>query len=173
MGRGTKSSSKEDAAPPEASDAGSSIIAARSAGRGFIGIMEALKKMDIQQEIDTKSKKSEGSEKSSTAVSKPESEDNLEPIFARGTKGAPIAMLTNYIRLDCQGNFGVYEYEVKFLQNVEAKNLRFRYLNQHKAVLGDTMSFDGVTLYLPKKLPELTIKLVSEDLKDGSKVCFS
>lgn len=144
-----------------------------SSGRGIMGVLESLRKTHLQQEHDKNSRSNNGSQKGSSVVSKPESEDKLEPIYARGTKGTPVTMLTNYIRLDCQQNFGVYEYEVRFSPNIEAKNLRFRYLSQHKsAVLGETIIFDGVTLYLPIMLPEHHIKLVSEDRNDGSKVSF-
>ena len=123
------------------------------------------------QNLQFEDKKSQtGSSTLSSAALKSDKSEFKTPIFERGTKGLPVAMLTNYIKLNCQQNYGVYEYEVRFTPNIEAKNLRFRYLAQHKAIIGDAQSFDGVTLYLPKRHDDMVLKSV--DLKDGSEVIF-
>lgn len=50
----------------------------------------------------------------------------------------------------------MFEYEVRFKPDVHAKSLRYKLLNQHKDVIGNTKTFDGVTLYLPIKLSNIS-----------------
>lgn len=72
-----------------------------------------------------------------------------------------MTVTTNYIRLSMTPGTGVYEYHVKFEPNVDSKNLRNRLLNQHKPMIGRTMTFDGTTLYLPFQLPDQKTRLNS------------
>lgn len=47
---------------------------------------------------------------------------------------------------------------------------RFKYLTQHKEFLGNARTFDGVTLFLPKRLPEATTTLIAKNQVDDSDV---
>lgn len=78
--------------------------------------------------------------------------------------------MTNYIRLACDPDRGIYEYEVRFHPLVDSKAIRARYIAQHKDVLGNAKTFDGVKLFLPKKLPEAELILQSKNPVDGHDV---
>lgn len=48
----------------------------------------------------------------------------------------------------------MYEYEVRFEPELDAKGLQNKLLNEHRKELGETKTFDGVTLYLPVQLQQ-------------------
>lgn len=75
--------------------------------------------------------------------------------------------MTNYLPLHFDSGKGVFEYEVKFHPDVHAINLRQKLLNQHKPLLGNANTFDGVVLYLPIKLPKIT-EVMSVSPTDGA-----
>lgn len=59
----------------------------------------------------------------------------------------------NYIALRCV-NAGVYQYAVSFRPAVDSRGMRFKMLNEHKSVIGETKAFDGAILFLPILLQE-------------------
>lgn len=65
-----------------------------------------------------------------------------------------VEMFSNYIDLEIEPGKGLFQYEVKFSTDIDSIGLRRKLLNQHSATLGRTRIFDGVTLYLPIKLPQ-------------------
>uniref|UniRef100_A0A1A9VUH5 Piwi domain-containing protein n=1 Tax=Glossina austeni TaxID=7395 RepID=A0A1A9VUH5_GLOAU len=67
----------------------------------------------------------------------------------QGTKGTPIELVCNYIRINSDPNKGIYVFEVRFVPNIDSKRLRRQYLNEHSVKFGGTKTFDGVILYLP------------------------
>lgn len=81
--------------------------------------------------------------------------------------GREIEVITNYLELRFDSSKGVFDYEVRFKPDVHAKNLRHKLLNQHKSVLGNANTFDGVVLYLPTQLPNVT-ELLSVSPTDGT-----
>lgn len=87
--------------------------------------------------------------------------------------GRKSGALSNYIRLKIEANKGVFEYEVRFEPNVHAERTRYHLLNQLRSALGNTLSFDGVVLYLPIVLPDKVTKLESTNKNDGSTVTVS
>lgn len=95
-----------------------------------------------------------------------------EPVvIRRGTKGTPVRIATNYIRLATDPQKGVFEYEVCYSPNVHASSLRHSLLNQHRdGCIGKTKTFDGVTLYLPHRLPDAVTELQSTNENDQSTV---
>lgn len=74
------------------------------------------------------------------------------PTTFRGKSGKPLKVTSNYLRLEAQPNTGVYEYEVRFDPMIDMRNERFRLMKQIEPVIGNTKTFDGVKLYLPKLL---------------------
>lgn len=65
-------------------------------------------------------------------------------------------MTANYIRLSIEKDKGVFEYDIRFSPDVDAKHFRYKILNAHIAELGGVRIFDGGSvLYLPIKLPEV------------------
>ncbi|ERL89822.1 hypothetical protein D910_07182 [Dendroctonus ponderosae] len=68
----------------------------------------------------------------------------------RGASGKPIDLSVNYIRLKVQPGQGVFEYEVAFSPDVDAKNNRIRLVNQILEGASRAKVFDGgACLYLP------------------------
>ena len=44
---------------------------------------------------------------------------------------------SNYLRIEEKPNTGVYEYEVRFIPNVDMRNERFRLIRQIEPIIGD------------------------------------
>lgn len=78
--------------------------------------------------------------------------------------------MTNSIQMFCDADAGVFEYEVRFRPPVDNMKLRSSLVYQQKELLGEARTFDGVILFLPKRLPEATTHLVSTDRADGSEI---
>lgn len=95
---------------------------------------------------------------------------DLAPVRKMGTKGTPVQLMTNYIRIACDPDRGLYEYEVRFSPEVDSKMARSKYVNQHREVIGNAKTFDGVKLFLPQKLPNVETILQSENPVDGHEV---
>ncbi|KRT80752.1 hypothetical protein AMK59_5119 [Oryctes borbonicus] len=88
-------------------------------------------------------------------VKEPESKSELPICSFKGTSGSPIYVTANYIRLSIEKNKGVFEYDVRFIPDVDAKPLRYKILNSKIEEMGGVRIFDGGSvLYLPIKLPQ-------------------
>lgn len=98
-------------------------------------------------------------EKTVEKMTKLEVSQPSEPCQFRGTAGTPLAATANYIRLSIEEDRGVFEYEVRFRPDIDAKSNRIRLLNN---ILGDmalTKVYDGAAvLYLPSKFIEGTVE---------------
>uniref|UniRef100_A0A1A9ZRF5 Piwi domain-containing protein n=1 Tax=Glossina pallidipes TaxID=7398 RepID=A0A1A9ZRF5_GLOPL len=91
------------------------------------------------------------------------------PKTTQGTKGTPINLVSNYIRISSDPNKGIYVYEVRFIPNIDSKRLRRQYLNEHSVKFGGTKTFDGVILYLPILLNDKLTTYISKAY-DGSDI---
>ena len=80
----------------------------------------------------------------------------------RGNAGKSEPVAANYVRMRLGEGRGIYQYNVDFNPRVDNRSERFRLLGKHRTVLGNEKSFDGVKLFLPVKLPEERLTLVSE-----------
>lgn len=87
-----------------------------------------------------------------------------------GSKGHPVKVACNYIRLHSDPDKGVYVYEVRFTPNVDSTSLRMKYLNEHRDKFGGVKTFDGVTLYLPILLQNKLTTFVSNNKVDNSEI---
>lgn len=87
-----------------------------------------------------------------------------------GSKGTPVNLACNYIKLTSDPNKGVFVYEVRFTPNVDSTSLRMKYLNEHRDKFGGTKTFDGVTLYLPILLKDKLTTFVSQSKADNSDI---
>lgn len=96
-----------------------------------------------------------------------------EVCVRRGKNGAPMSILTNYIRMKVDPERGVFEYEVRFNPQIHSSQLRYQLLNQHREIIGPTRTFDGAILFLPFKLPDPITKLASQNPNDETKVEIS
>lgn len=103
--------------------------------------------------------------------------ESIEPPEAevrhcRGTAGTTINVAVNYIKMSTDPDKGVFEYLVDFSPQIAAKNIRVKLLGKMRDVIGETRTFDGVTLYLPIKLEERVTNGEVED-KKGEKYKIS
>jgi len=91
-----------------------------------------------------------------TIEKEPEPEEAVEEsvVLKHGSKGTPFTAMTNCIMLNCDKDFGVFEYEVRFQPEIDNIQHRYKYLGQLREQIGSVKTFDGVTLYLPKELPD-------------------
>lgn len=87
----------------------------------------------------------------------------------RGSSGQSIPVSANYLPL--KGNIdGVFKYAVTFSPPVEDIRSRSQLLNEHKELIGLTRVFDGTTLYVPKRICEQRLDLMSTRQTDGTSV---
>ncbi|XP_042240519.1 piwi-like protein Ago3 [Homarus americanus] len=84
-------------------------------------------------------------------------QDTDDQVCRQGTTGTKLPFLSNWIRLSLKENKAVFEYEVKFVPQVDARNLRFRLLNSMRDKIGSVKSFDGSLLWLPIMLPNKNV----------------
>ena len=69
---------------------------------------------------------------------------------------------------------GIFEYKVEYTPEVESTGTKFALVNQHREVLGGSKMFDGMQLFIPKKLPEDKTMLKSQlGTDEGGKREFS
>ncbi|XP_063787875.1 piwi-like protein 2 isoform X5 [Pseudophryne corroboree] len=95
-------------------------------------------------------------------------EEKREPLVKQGSKGNPMKLGLNFIKIICK-NEAVYQYHVTFTPNVECRSMRFGMMKEHRPVTGNVTAFDGSILYLPIKLAQ-TVELESERKTDGQKI---
>lgn len=70
---------------------------------------------------------------------------------------------SNYIRLFTDKERGVYEYEVRFNPELDAKNRRIKAVNTIIKELGTPKVFDGGSvLYLPQQITDTVKKFISQ-----------
>lgn len=84
------------------------------------------------------------------------------PIRMSGTSGKPIALATNFVRLDVIDGCGIFEYEVTYVPSIDVLRHRFLCLNQHRDIIGAAKMFDGKKLILPVRLKNDITRLTSE-----------
>lgn len=87
-----------------------------------------------------------------------------------GSTGNKITISTNHFKLKTRPQFAVYQYNVAYSPEVDSKSARHGMLMEHRELTGSTMAFDGMILYLPKKLPDQVTKLISKRRSDDSDV---
>lgn len=74
---------------------------------------------------------------------------------ATGCKGRPLTTVSNCIKIECDPNKGVFEYEVLFNPSVgDSVQANRKCLNQGKELFGEVRIFDGKVLRLPHRLTE-------------------
>uniref|UniRef100_A0A1A9WEW9 Piwi domain-containing protein n=1 Tax=Glossina brevipalpis TaxID=37001 RepID=A0A1A9WEW9_9MUSC len=144
-----------------------SKLSSISVGRGFLNepieVVSTLgsgarsiiaKKIEVPKEETSKSSTTTPPENTSNFFA------SLKTIH--GTKGLPVKVACNYIRINSDPNKGVFVYEVRFSPNIDSTSLRRQYLNEHSDKFGGVRTFDGVTLYLPIKLKDSLTTFISK-----------
>lgn len=92
---------------------------------------------------------------------------DLLPVLKHGTSGKTFKAVTNAIELYCDPETGVFEYEVRFHPAVDNLRFRYKYLAQHKEIIGNTKTFDGTILFLPVRLPDSKTYLTSTNVVEN------
>lgn len=90
----------------------------------------------------------------------------------QGKSGTRIEILANYIDLKLEPGRGLFNYEVKYNPDIDSVGLRRKLLGQHSVAIG-VRTFDGITLCLPKQLPQNVTTYYSEHPMDGSRVTLT
>lgn len=172
-----------------ASDVSPNVPQGRGAGRGLklLQTLQASKagevaKSDIQQ-LTTKmagssiseippSESTQATSTQATATTKSKQYfrevKETPPVVRKGESGRPVNVTANYIYLNFEEN-SVYEYEVRYSPDQDYRNLRFKLLGEHSKYFKEK-TFDGTTLYVPRKLPDEALNLVSTNPFDNTKV---
>ena len=87
-----------------------------------------------------------------------------------GSAGRGITISTNHFKLETRPQFAIYQYNVSYSPEVDSKGTRHGMLNEHKDLIGNTMAFDGMILYLPIQLPDKVTKRMATRRSDNSSV---
>lgn len=82
----------------------------------------------------------------------------------KGATGGKVTLVTNHFKLMTRPNFGVFQYNVSFDPEQESKRVRVALLKSQSQLIGQVHAFDGMILYLPKRLPETQTKVVVNKL---------
>ncbi|XP_050746167.1 protein argonaute-3 isoform X2 [Drosophila biarmipes] len=154
-----------------------------SVGRGRAQLLHTLKNDNptLTKKVpfecqDSKNSKDSLSENSKLPRFKPNTSRNdlYYPNVVHGSRGSSVNISCNYLELTTDEKKGVFQYEVRFFPPVDSVHLRLKYLNDHRHKLGETKTFDGITLYLPILLPNQITVLVSkvEDTELQIRVLF-
>lgn len=73
-------------------------------------------------------------------------------VYFTGTSGRPLPVSTNYFHLEQGPDWHLYQYHVDYSPEIDSKKMRIAMLHDHDELLGRTRAFDGMTLYMPRKL---------------------
>ncbi|KAL4609246.1 piwi-like protein 1 [Arapaima gigas] len=74
-----------------------------------------------------------------------------------GVSGTAIELRANFFRILSRPQWVLYQYHVDYDPPMESRRLRSALLFQHEEALGSTRTFDGAILFLPRRLPEVTV----------------
>ena len=76
-------------------------------------------------------------------------------LFAsKGTSGGRIELMTNCFKLKAEDRWLLYQYHVDFSPMIESPRARQGLLRFHTEALGNPMAFDGMILFLLRKLEQ-------------------
>lgn len=98
-----------------------------------------------------------------------------EGLDKQGITGTKIQLATNHVKLEMRRtNFVIYQYNVTFSPEVELNKVRRGLIAEQQQLIGRVRAFDGMTLFLPKKLPDPITKVIGlrrrRDNPDGEPV---
>lgn len=83
-----------------------------------------------------------------------------------GTSGKNIPMVTNYFKLNSTPGGMIYQYNVSYNPEVDNKKVRVAMINGQNELLGKPRAFDGMVLFMPRKLAETVTKVVTHRKSD-------
>lgn len=84
-------------------------------------------------------------------------------VSKEGKAGQKVTIVSNFFKVDkLPNNQGISQYNVTFTPDVQSDKLKSALLHDLDDILGKTRCFDGMTMFLPKKLSEdITTKTVT------------
>ena len=87
-----------------------------------------------------------------------------------GVSGKRIQVISNYFKLNTRPGGIIYQYNVSYNPEVENKKVRIAMINGQGELLGRPRAFDGMVLFMPKKLPETVTKVVTHRKSDNKPI---
>jgi aubergine-like protein len=88
----------------------------------------------------------------------------------RGAAGQPIPLRSNFVVLRNRPNCALYQYNVSYSPPIESRGLRAGLLSEHTNLIGNVRAFDGMILFLPRRLPDDVTEVVSVTKHDQTPV---
>lgn len=90
-----------------------------------------------------------------------------------GTAGQPLTIVSNFFKLTkTPENVGLFQYNVSFIPELNSGKLKSALLHELDDQIGKTRCFDGMTMFLPKKLElpitEVCVKTRGRKNEDGT-----
>lgn len=118
---------------------------------------------------------------SPTALARPmqglalQEERGGDPVVRKGTAGKTVKLTVtaNYVRLEVEGEMGMYEYEIRFDPLVDSRDERFKLVGQQRELLGPTWTLDGMFLYIPHLLDKVVTVVKGTHTVDQSEVTIN
>lgn len=83
-----------------------------------------------------------------------------EGLNKEGSFGTKVEIVTNAYKLETRPNYTIYQYNVAFSPEVDFKKVQIGLIADQQQLLGNVRAFDGMTLFLPKKLAEPITKII-------------
>ena len=96
-----------------------------------------------------------------------------DPVVRKGTAGKTVKLTANYVRLEVEGEMGMYEYEIRFDPLVDSRDERFKLVGQQRELLGPTWTLDGMFLYIPHLLDKVVTVVKGTHTVDQSEVTIN
>ncbi|XP_074640256.1 piwi-like protein 1 isoform X2 [Tubulanus polymorphus] len=87
-----------------------------------------------------------------------------------GGYGAPQTIIANFFKLESAPSWNLYQYHVDFKPQVDSKRVRIAMVKSQSAIIGPVSAFDGMVLFLPRKLEKNPTVYLAEKEYDNSKV---
>lgn len=78
----------------------------------------------------------------------------------KGGSGTAMELVTNCFLLETRPNFMIYQYNVSFSPEVDSKKVKFGLVLSQEELLGRVRAFDGMVMFLPRRLPDPVTKIV-------------
>ena len=88
----------------------------------------------------------------------------------RGAAGQTIPLRSNFVALRNRPNCALYQYNVSYSPPIESRGLRAGLLSEHTNLIGNVRAFDGMILFLPRRLPDDVTEVVSTTKHDQTLV---
>jgi len=114
---------------------------------------EALQKMDVSEREPSQARGERKGGRFSEPVTRPAGLDK------KGSAGTVIALSSNCFLLETRADFVIYQYNFSFSPEVDSKKVKFGLMFSQEELIGKVRAFDGMSMFLPRKLPDPVSKI--------------